>query len=309
MRCRCSILLFILVPIVELWAIIQVGAAIGVLPTIALLIIDSIARRLAAAPPGPSGLARASTRTLVRGPRARRRETADGALVIFGGALLMTPGFVTDILGAILLLVPPTRALVRRLAVTARRRAPAARPFGPAGAFTVRGRPVGAPARRPPRGRRGYDVEGTATEVADEPPRPADAAVSVSADLDAPHAARGDGFSDALTISFGDPRRRRLRHRPARARRRLDARAGSSLLFDGAEIATVAAESGVGVEDGRPWDAIGGGRDRRRDASSRCARWRLSFAGEDGEPRPRARGARPRRSRSSPTSPSPSSAG
>ena len=84
------VLLFILVPIVELWVILQVGQAIGVLPTIALLIIDSISA-LAAAPPGPP-----AWRALQRGARRRAvaaREAADGALVIFGGALLMTPGF------------------------------------------------------------------------------------------------------------------------------------------------------------------------------------------------------------------------
>jgi UPF0716 protein FxsA len=75
--------------------------------------------------------------------RIPAREVFDGVLVIFGGALLLTPGFVTDIFGALFLL-PPTRALVRRLLV--RRYA---------GRFTV---------SAPPR-RRGYDVDGTASEV------------------------------------------------------------------------------------------------------------------------------------------------
>ena len=46
--------------------------------------------------------------------RPPARETLDGVLVIFGGALLLTPGFITDILGLVLL-VPPTRALIRRI--------------------------------------------------------------------------------------------------------------------------------------------------------------------------------------------------
>jgi UPF0716 protein FxsA len=75
--------------------------------------------------------------------RVPAREVFDGVLVIFGGALLLTPGFVTDIFGATFLL-PPTRAVLRRLLV---------RRF--AGRITV---------ARPPRGP-GFDVDGTASEV------------------------------------------------------------------------------------------------------------------------------------------------
>src|SRR5215208_3458786 len=48
--------------------------------------------------------------------RPPAREVLDGVLVIFGGAFLLTPGFITDIFGAIFL-IPPTRAIVRRLLV------------------------------------------------------------------------------------------------------------------------------------------------------------------------------------------------
>ena len=84
--------------------------------------------------------------------RMPHREVMDGVLVIFGGAFLITPGFITDIVG-VLLLLPPTRAVVRRLVVMRR-----------AGA---RWRHVRLAARREPRG---YDVEGTATEY-DAPAR------------------------------------------------------------------------------------------------------------------------------------------
>ena len=50
------------------------------------------------------------------GGRMPHREVMDGVLVIFGGAFLITPGFLTDIVG-LLLLIPPTRAVIRRLAV------------------------------------------------------------------------------------------------------------------------------------------------------------------------------------------------
>ena len=110
------VLLFIAVPIAELAVIIQVGQAIGVWWTIALLLADSLLG---------SWLMRHQGRTAWRrfnetaqAGRVPTREVLDGALVIFGGALLLTPGFITDILGLVLL-IPPTRALVR--GVVARR--------------------------------------------------------------------------------------------------------------------------------------------------------------------------------------------
>ena len=88
--------------------------------------------------------------------RVPAREVLDGALVIFGGALLLTPGFVTDILGLVLLL-PPTRALVR-----AARSCGALRRAASIASARARRRRRG---RRAGRGRRDGDVEGTATEV------------------------------------------------------------------------------------------------------------------------------------------------
>jgi UPF0716 protein FxsA len=105
------VLLFIVVPLVELYVIIQVGEAIGALPTIGLLVLDSL---LGAALLRSQGrLAWRRFREALRAGRPPAREVLDGALVIFGGALLLTPGFVTDVLGA-LLLIPPTRAIARR---------------------------------------------------------------------------------------------------------------------------------------------------------------------------------------------------
>src|SRR3954449_2048926 len=104
------VLLFIVVPIVELFVIIQVGEAIGVLPTIALLIADSVLGSMLMRSQGRTAWWRFNA-ALAEG-RIPHREVLDGALVIFGGALLLTPGFLSDILGAVLLL-PPTRALVR----------------------------------------------------------------------------------------------------------------------------------------------------------------------------------------------------
>jgi UPF0716 protein FxsA len=104
------VLLFIAVPIAELAVIIQVGQAIGVWWTIGLLVADSILGSWLMRHQGRSAWRRFNEAVQVG--RVPAREVLDGALVIFGGALLLTPGFITDILGLILLL-PPSRAIVR----------------------------------------------------------------------------------------------------------------------------------------------------------------------------------------------------
>jgi UPF0716 protein FxsA len=103
------ILLFILVPIAEIYVIIQVGQAIGVLPTVALLIVDSILGALLLRSQGRRAWA-AFTEALATG-RVPHREILHGALVIVGGAFLLTPGFLSDVAG-LLLLIPPTRAAI-----------------------------------------------------------------------------------------------------------------------------------------------------------------------------------------------------
>src|SRR4051795_4601907 len=108
------VVLFVVVPLVEIYAIIQVGQAIGPWWTIALLIVDSILGSMLMRSQGRTAWRRFQV-ALAEG-RPPAREVLDGALVIFGGALLLTPGFVTDIFGLALLL-PPSRALVRRLLV------------------------------------------------------------------------------------------------------------------------------------------------------------------------------------------------
>ena len=153
--------LFILVPIAELAVIIQVGQAIGVWWTILLLIADSILGSLLMRSQGRAAWRRFNA-AIAEG-RAPAREVLDGVLVIFGGALLLTPGFTTDILG-ILLLVPPTRAVIRRIVV--RRFLPRV-VVSSASRFT--GPRFGA-SRRPADGQP-FDVDGTATEVRPDPPR------------------------------------------------------------------------------------------------------------------------------------------
>lgn len=102
--------LFIVVPIAELAVIIQVGQAIGVLPTIALLILVSVVGAWLVKREG-LGVLRRVQQSLDRA-QLPHRELIDGALVMLAGAFLLSPGFLTDLLG-IVLLVPPTRAVVR----------------------------------------------------------------------------------------------------------------------------------------------------------------------------------------------------
>jgi UPF0716 protein FxsA len=159
--------LFIGLPILELYVIIQVGGAIGVWPTIALLIADSILGTLLFRSQGRTAWARFN-RALAEG-RVPGREVFDGAMIILGGALLVTPGFITDVFGLICL-VPPTRALVRRLlGGMARRRvgvswASSGRWQPPPPGGNGRGNPPPGPGWRPGPD---YDYEGEATEVSE----------------------------------------------------------------------------------------------------------------------------------------------
>src|ERR671921_1882609 len=102
--------LFLLLPIAELYVIIQVGQAIGLVPTLAILILDGFVGAALARSQGRAAWERFN-RALAEG-RVPARETFDAAMIILGGALLLAPGFITDVVGFGLLL-PPTRALLR----------------------------------------------------------------------------------------------------------------------------------------------------------------------------------------------------
>jgi UPF0716 protein FxsA len=164
------VIAFIVVPIVELYVIIQVGGEIGVLPTLALLILDSILGAMLLRAQGRSVWARFNLALAER--RVPHREVFDGAMIIFGGALLLTPGFITDIFG-LLLLIPPTRAVIRRVlsALFVRRIAGggAAVFWTLGGAQRTNGHP---PSGRPPTQPSAYDYEGSAHELGEPPQLP-----------------------------------------------------------------------------------------------------------------------------------------
>jgi UPF0716 protein FxsA len=106
---------FIVMPLIELYVIIRVGSWIGVLPTIGLLVLDSILGTWLIKREG----ARAwqALRERIETGRMPHRELADGALIVLGGALMLSPGFVTDVFG-VLLILPVTRPLFRRLVLS-----------------------------------------------------------------------------------------------------------------------------------------------------------------------------------------------
>src|SRR5436190_13039212 len=101
---------FRLVPIVEIYVMLQVADVIGVPETILLLIFMSILGAWLAKLAGLGVLNR--LQRTVRAGKVPSAELVDGALVLFAAALMIAPGFLSDCL-AILLLLPPTRAVVR----------------------------------------------------------------------------------------------------------------------------------------------------------------------------------------------------
>ncbi|MGQ0624978.1 MAG: FxsA family protein [Sporichthyaceae bacterium] len=114
------VLALLLVPIIEIFVIVQVGRSLGALPTIALLIASAVLG---------SWLIRREGRRTWTALREKlgsggmpATELADGALILVGGTLLLTPGFLTDLVGFFLVL-PFTRPLARRALVTGARRA------------------------------------------------------------------------------------------------------------------------------------------------------------------------------------------
>lgn len=104
------VLVFLVVPLVELYVLIQVGSAIGALNTIALLILMGVAGGWLMKREGLGVVRRVQSQ--LREGRVPAAEVVDGFLILFGGALMLTPGFLSDIFG-LSLLIPPVRALVR----------------------------------------------------------------------------------------------------------------------------------------------------------------------------------------------------
>ncbi|HEX3622448.1 MAG TPA: FxsA family protein [Acidimicrobiales bacterium] len=104
------VVLFVLVPLAELYVIVQVGHILGLLSTILLLLLVSASGGWLMKREGMSVWRRFQRQ--VESGHVPGREVADGVMILAAGALLLAPGFLTDAVG-LLLLLPPVRAAVR----------------------------------------------------------------------------------------------------------------------------------------------------------------------------------------------------
>lgn len=188
--------IFILLPIAELYVIIQVGQEIGVFWTLVILLADGFIGAALARSQGALAW-RNFNQALAEG-RMPAKEIADGAMIMFGGALLLSPGFLSDVLG-IFLLLPPGRAVIRAMLKRVAKRTPQGKPVffvydrmgsspfggggpkpgpgsGPGqaqGSPFGHGPPPGTGQRPGPQSAQSgssssYDVEGTAREIDDD---------------------------------------------------------------------------------------------------------------------------------------------
>jgi UPF0716 protein FxsA len=103
-------LLFSVVPIIEIWLLIKVGRVIGALPTVCLLLAISMAGAWLAKSQGLRTVE--AIRDELSAGRLPAAGLLDGALILAGGILLLTPGFFTDFIG-LFFLFPVSRTLLK----------------------------------------------------------------------------------------------------------------------------------------------------------------------------------------------------
>ncbi len=104
-------LVFTIVPIIEVWLIIKIGHVIGALPTVAVLLAISLTGAWLARSQGFQVIV--AIRDELAAGRLPAAHILDGALILAGGILLLTPGFFTDLIG-LFFLIPATRLLLKR---------------------------------------------------------------------------------------------------------------------------------------------------------------------------------------------------
>jgi UPF0716 protein FxsA len=148
-------LLILVVPIIELVVIVEVASRIGFFETLGLLILVSVAGAWLLKYEGSAAWRRLRS-ALERGA-VPTSEAIDGALILFGGALLLTPGFITDIVG-LFLIFPGTR--------------PLARSWGRRVAAVVVLRRSGHASSAASAGKRAYDARVTRSRRVTQPPAP-----------------------------------------------------------------------------------------------------------------------------------------
>lgn len=161
--------LFIIVPILEMLLLIQVGGLIGAIPTIGLVLLTAVIGLQLLRQQGLSTLMRANQK-LASGEMPAE-EVVEGIMLAVGGALLLTPGFFTDVLGFLCLLPYSRRAMAQRLIAKGLLKAVHSDGFSQGRGsdhsnfgFQYRD----SPQRRPPHADQGDIIDGEATPVKDD---------------------------------------------------------------------------------------------------------------------------------------------
>ncbi len=107
---RSLLALFLIVPIIEIYLLIQVGGMIGAIPTVFLVVFTAVLGALLLRQQGFATLGRVQE-SLARG-ELPALQLLEGVLLLFGGALLLTPGFFTDVIGFVCLIPPLRQGLI-----------------------------------------------------------------------------------------------------------------------------------------------------------------------------------------------------
>ncbi|WP_269619538.1 FxsA family protein [Zhongshania sp. BJYM1] len=110
---RFLFVMFVVLPIIEMWLLIKVGAVIGALPTIAMVVTTAIIGAALLKQQGLQTLTRAQQR--LNSGEVPATEILEGLMLAVGGALLLTPGFVTDAIGFVCLIAPLRRMVIAAL--------------------------------------------------------------------------------------------------------------------------------------------------------------------------------------------------
>jgi UPF0716 protein FxsA len=108
---RMLLALFLIVPIIEIYLLIKVGGLIGAIPTVFLVVFTAVLGALLVRQQGFATLARVQE-SMARG-ELPALQLLEGVLVLFGGVLLLTPGFLTDVIGFMLLVPRLRQGLIR----------------------------------------------------------------------------------------------------------------------------------------------------------------------------------------------------
>ncbi|WP_373083091.1 FxsA family protein [Zhongshania sp.] len=110
---RVMFALFVVLPILEMWLLIEVGSLVGSLPTIGMVVFTAVVGAALLKQQGIDTLTRAQQR--LNSGQVPAKEILEGLLLAVGGALLLTPGFITDTLGFVCLIGPLRQWLVAQL--------------------------------------------------------------------------------------------------------------------------------------------------------------------------------------------------